>query len=276
MNKLLFKAIEEHNFTIVQNLIECGVNINHVTDWMTPLHLAVLHNCYAITKYLIECDACIEGALDKCDETPLHTAAQNGNHEMITLLLDHGANINALHSMLNISVLECVLQPNCFRYQTAAFLISKGATVTAQVEVLLKQRVCYHTISICSCVKEFECTTCKDPTIQFSTTISYTTGNIYCKRCYHCVKCGPDGNLKYGYCVQCSCTSKKCCSCTSTIDLSCTICPWCDIELDYCKICTEDRDKKDMLFLHDSTTHKLCTSCLKIWGSLCPHCTLQL
>lgn len=61
---------------------------------VTPLHSAVAGNHYAVAAKLIEAGANVN-AIQADGFTPLMGAAQNGNLQMVELLLAHGADVNA-------------------------------------------------------------------------------------------------------------------------------------------------------------------------------------
>eukprot|EP00117_Sycon_ciliatum_P023935 scpid25118/ scgid20228/ Ankyrin-3; Ankyrin-G len=66
-------------------------------DGKTALHLAVLKKCYNLAQDLM-CAGVDPKITDENQCTPLHYAAQHEFLEIIRLLLDHGANLNAKNS----------------------------------------------------------------------------------------------------------------------------------------------------------------------------------
>ncbi|QMU27278.1 ankyrin repeat domain-containing protein [Adhaeribacter radiodurans] len=84
----------------VKLLIEKGANVNQASknDWQVqPLHSAVAARSLEIVTYLLENGAEVN-TQQQHGFTPLHAAAQNGDADMIKLLLEHKADINATTS----------------------------------------------------------------------------------------------------------------------------------------------------------------------------------
>jgi len=78
---------------VVQLLIELGADINQKSAnnlGVAPLHSAVAGNHLEIVKMLLNAGAYVN-ARQNGGFTPLHSAAQNNNAEMINLLLEFGA-----------------------------------------------------------------------------------------------------------------------------------------------------------------------------------------
>jgi ankyrin repeat protein len=114
----LHEAAEQGNTVTTQNLIELGADVNAIdTGGLSPLHYAVWKpdredasageawdtdeeleygaNSIAILRLLLEHGAQTEAVELDRRQTPLLWASIDGNTEAISLLLDHGANINA-------------------------------------------------------------------------------------------------------------------------------------------------------------------------------------
>ncbi len=84
----------------VKVLLEKGADVNQPSSnaWQVqPLHSAVAARSLEIVTYLLQNGAEIN-APQQHGFTPLHTAAQHGDGDMIKLLLEHKADINATTS----------------------------------------------------------------------------------------------------------------------------------------------------------------------------------
>ena len=85
------------NVRAVQQLVQAGANvISHDSDWNTPLHWAVGSETEAKQKveYLLSCDASLVSAHNKFNNTPLFMAAGVGDDTSISVLLQHGAEVD--------------------------------------------------------------------------------------------------------------------------------------------------------------------------------------
>ena len=103
----------------VQQLVEAGADVT-VTDssGRTPLQWACLSQIEVKQKveYLLSCDASLIRARDKIYDTPLHSAAVNGNDTVISVLIQHGAEVSergylggtALHHACNKGHVACI------------------------------------------------------------------------------------------------------------------------------------------------------------------------
>ena len=95
----LYTACQKGLTTVVQKMLKCGAKVNASTS--SPLYAACIKNYSAIAKLLL-----CKGADPNVPEPVLMAAAANGDHELVMLLLSHGANVNyagtsgntALHS----------------------------------------------------------------------------------------------------------------------------------------------------------------------------------
>jgi uncharacterized protein len=107
----LLHAVSAGEESIVHNLIERGVNVNHQNaDGVTPLALASSHGFERIVRLLLshKADAML---LDKRGWSPLHWAAQSGHSGVIKLLLNNdspGGTVDAgLRSFIGTTPLHC-------------------------------------------------------------------------------------------------------------------------------------------------------------------------
>lgn len=93
----LHLAAKHNNADIAPILIRYGANVNAANvNSYTPLHLAVRNNNIVIVQALLMARSIdIEARIYRCEYTALHIAAQQGNTDIMKLLIDAGAKINA-------------------------------------------------------------------------------------------------------------------------------------------------------------------------------------
>lgn len=215
----LIDAARHDRTHIVEQLIAEGVDINASCndDGYTALHMAVTWNRYATSKWLIDKGADINAITKDTSLTPLHQAVIRGDTQLLALLIDNGAFFNMTTKHFNncekrgrgYSVLEMALNPNWYSYLNAAYLISKGNTVTPLAKKLLEIRQCYRCKSSedpqCEiCEQLVKCTRC-DGSFKQSETYPTRCG-IKCLQCYTCSNrlCSSDYSArKPGLCVKC-------------------------------------------------------------------------
>jgi ankyrin repeat protein/L-ascorbate metabolism protein UlaG (beta-lactamase superfamily) len=93
-------AVGQGDTSIVRTLLSHGANVNgHNANWSSPLYSAARDGNIATARILLEAGADpnltgISGLL-----TPLHSAAMAGKKDLVELLLNHGAAINAKDSL---------------------------------------------------------------------------------------------------------------------------------------------------------------------------------
>jgi ankyrin repeat protein len=98
----LHVAVAWGYFKVVRMLLQCRVDVNsRDAEGETPLHLVrksrsgVKH--LNVVQLLLERGADVNSQ-DKVDATVLHNASQMLNLEMARVLVDHGANLNAVNT----------------------------------------------------------------------------------------------------------------------------------------------------------------------------------
>lgn len=102
-NRLLHKAIENNNYKAANKAINRGAWIN------TPKHIFD----FVVFSY---------------NRTPLMTACENGNEEIVKLLIESGADVNKTDTVINVHPINSALDgTNQNRYKIVLYLISKGA-----------------------------------------------------------------------------------------------------------------------------------------------------
>ena len=98
---------------------------------MRPLHIACMHKRLKIAKLLIDAGADVN-ALTEVGDTPLHFAVRRHDLNMVCLLLDHGADPNGRRSELDAwiqwtSVMELAIREADL--DIIRLLVERGATV---------------------------------------------------------------------------------------------------------------------------------------------------
>jgi ankyrin repeat protein len=90
------KAGREGDIKKMKELLDSGMDINKSTPASDPalFHAAAANQC-AMVKFLLENGAHIDGFTNHFRLTPLMMAASFGHEEMIALLIENGADVNA-------------------------------------------------------------------------------------------------------------------------------------------------------------------------------------
>lgn len=94
--KRLFRAADTGDSDEINRLIRKGVKVNtkSLLDGLTPLHIAARHGGVETARILMENGADVN-AVEKASETPLHWAAERGHEKTVSLLLEKGASPEA-------------------------------------------------------------------------------------------------------------------------------------------------------------------------------------
>lgn len=113
MEERFFHAVESNNFALVQELLECGADVNWKNPRPfgvkeTPLHVAARNNLTDMAEFLINKGANVNATDEFYRATPLHWATDQWiasenrkdakDSGMVELLISKGANINAKSS----------------------------------------------------------------------------------------------------------------------------------------------------------------------------------
>lgn len=110
----LLSASKNGDYERVEYLLKkkkIDVNVSN-SDYETPLHLACQNNHFEIVKLLIDHGANLEACRDFSDHTPFHYACENGHENIIKLLVENGVNIHARVSAGNSTALYILAQNN--------------------------------------------------------------------------------------------------------------------------------------------------------------------
>lgn len=121
-NNALMNAIfhdKESTYEIVKFLIENGADINLVNkEYATALSLSVVYNNSTLFELLIKNGAAI-------DQSSILTAVKNNRKEMLSRLIELGADINMILAGINKSLLRIAVED--MNEEMVKFLLEKGA-----------------------------------------------------------------------------------------------------------------------------------------------------
>jgi ankyrin repeat protein len=121
-------VVEDGNLTETKRRIEAGENLEQTNSWgATPLYLAVLNSHKSLVEYLVAKGARVNiSTTGKESWTPLHKAADLGQLDVVKLLLEKGADLEAKTQWGGTP-----LYVTAFRGQleVAKYLVSKGADI---------------------------------------------------------------------------------------------------------------------------------------------------
>ncbi len=91
------KAARNGIIETVRCLLDLGVDVNTVDDdRLTPLFSGVAGQDSGTVKFLIDRGANVSYKDDECGDTPLHWVADRSNTEIVQMLLERGADVNAI------------------------------------------------------------------------------------------------------------------------------------------------------------------------------------
>lgn len=129
LDELLMNSSKGENIQQITELIEAGANINAVTTVQkeTPLHIAVRYGHKEVAELLLNEGANVN-AVERRKWTLLHTAVRSGKVEVAELLLDRGANVNAVD---NIDMTPLHFAVKYVQEELVELLLEKGASVNA-------------------------------------------------------------------------------------------------------------------------------------------------
>lgn len=110
----------------VKQLLEKDASLVHVTDeWGNGLlALAILNSDFDMIKLLVDKGADVNAARKDNDSTPMHRAAQMGSMEIVTFLTQHGANLNKQNKRGRTPLRYAVAHGH---KEVAYYLFDKGA-----------------------------------------------------------------------------------------------------------------------------------------------------
>ena len=124
---LLCTALKKKRTEVAKLLLTSGskVNSRHKNPCNTPLHFAVLNGDTEVVQMLLDKGANID-ATNIHGKTPLHNAAQSAKPAIVGVLLNHGANVDAANKR-GVTPLHLAVKNNSKEITT--LLLSRGANV---------------------------------------------------------------------------------------------------------------------------------------------------
>ena len=124
----LFEFIDKNDFLSISNLIDEGVNVNdRGSNNLTPLMLACSRGLSNIVELLINAGADIYTVDSILGASALHKAAQSGVVEVAQMLLEKGAFINFQSAATGHTPLIDAVW--CKQVSMVKYLLEKGASV---------------------------------------------------------------------------------------------------------------------------------------------------
>jgi ankyrin repeat protein len=133
LKRQLFNATLEGNLGEVERLLDAGASLEAKTEFaaetFSPLQIAVFYRHHAVTRLLLQRGADHSVKRRFSSKEPLHDAASWGDAVFALLLLQHGANIDALDSTLQTPLHVAV---NWNYPGVVAVLLQNGASLYAR------------------------------------------------------------------------------------------------------------------------------------------------
>jgi ankyrin repeat protein len=129
----IWEATATGNIEAVKQHLSAGADADVKGGWMggTPLHYAAENGQKEMVELLIDKGADVNLKTD-FDQTPLHLAAENGQKEMVELLIAKGANVNA-HDGLS-TPFDIAVESN--KTQTADLIRKKGGKMIEELSIV--------------------------------------------------------------------------------------------------------------------------------------------
>lgn len=120
----LIEAVKQQRLQMVKDLIDNGADVNQTDDsGATPLHWAANKGYEAIAKVLINNGAEVDAVDNNFYATPLLWASYDGSLAVVKVLVNNGADVNMVNSMGNTALHNCAIQG----YPNIAKLLLKNA-----------------------------------------------------------------------------------------------------------------------------------------------------
>ena len=129
-NGLMLQAASGGNIEILEFLLDKGFNINARSPGQSyPLHGAVWRRHPEMLTYLIQHGANVAGVKNRFNYHPIHTAAFNGDTTCMSILLAHGATVEDTIEGHGLRPLHIAVQAN--NPVMVKYLIAHGAKVNS-------------------------------------------------------------------------------------------------------------------------------------------------
>ena len=141
----LILAVQHGNLNMVKELINLGADIN-ITDniGLTPLYYSIYYNKPEVFKYLISKGANINIKSTNNCKTIIAEAVKKNLIEAVTLLLEHGSDINTVDCYGNTPLM--IVIDNKYN-DIAKILIDKGAEIDKQNKYAAENTITYAIIA---------------------------------------------------------------------------------------------------------------------------------
>lgn len=125
----LLIATKRSRLDILIALLNGGASVNLAYKGWTSLTLAACSGDHEIVTFLLEHGADIEAVITESEMTAIHCAARDGHLQTVKILVDKGANIEAISLQGSTPLLLAAL---CGQHTTVAYLLEIGANVNAK------------------------------------------------------------------------------------------------------------------------------------------------